>query len=608
MRLEDGGRAVAGEAIHIRCDLVCVAGGWSPAVHLFSQSGGRLRYDAEGARFLPGISAQAERSAGSCAGAVTLTDCLNQGLAAGAAAAGAASWGDGGAPYAPPAPEPPRGPALAQWDIAAPIALSRHKRFVDLQNDVTALDVELAAREGYVAIEHLKRYTTLGMGTDQGKTSNVNGLAVFARVVGSEVGELGTTTFRPPYTPIAYGALAGRDTGALFDPVRRTPMHEWHAQAGAQFEPVGQWQRAYYYPQAGEDIHAAAKRECLAVGNQVGIADASTLGKLDIRGPDSVKVLNWVYTNAWDSLEIGRCRYGLMLGENGMIFDDGVTTRLGPEHFLMSTTSGGVGHVQHWLEEWLQCEWAGYRVWITNITTQFAVAQLSGPHARSLLAELCPDVDLAPAAFPFMAMREGAVAGIPARIFRISFTGELSYEINVPASYGMALWQDLLTAGEKYGITPYGTEAMHVLRAEKGFIIVGQETDGTVTPHDLGMDWIVSKKKPDFLGKRSLARADIVKPDRKQLVGLLTEDPSHVLSIGAQILAEVLAAPPMPMQGHVTSGYYGPRLGRSIAMGLLKGGLQRLGETVSIWDRGRVVRAQVTSPVFYDPKGERLRA
>ena len=604
--LDAAGEGWAGAPRRLSCDLVCASGGWSPAVHLFSQSRGRAGYDAEAMAILPEVSVQAERSAGAAAGTMTLGACLRQGLAAGAEAAQAAGFGNGKAGAAPRAAETDPAPMRPLWEIPPPPARGA-KRFVDLQNDVTVADIALAVREGYFSVEHLKRYTTTGMGTDQGKSGNVNALSILARATGADLAELGHTTFRPPYTPVSYGALAGRDAGDLLDPIRKTPMHEWHEIAGAVFENVGHWKRPYCYPRSGEDNQAAVNRECMAVGGSLGIVDASTLGKLDIQGPDSVKLLNRVYTNAWDRLEVGRCRYGLMLGENGMIFDDGVTARLGAEHFLMSTTSGGAAHVQAWLEEWLQCEWTELEVWITNVVTQYAVIGLAGPNARALLAEVCQDIDLSNEAFPFMAVREGTVADIPARVFRISFSGELSYEINVAASYGLALWQTLMTAGEKYEITPYGTEAMHILRAEKGFIIVGEETDGTVIPADLGMDWIVSAKKKDFLGKRSLARSDMVKPDRRQLVGLLTEDANEVLPQGAHIVSEVRAAPPMPMEGHVTTSYFGPRVGRSIALALLKGGLARKGETVTVWTSGKVVRATVTEPVFYDAEGARLR-
>ena len=605
--LDSTGEGWAGGTRRLACDLVCVSGGWSPAVHLFSQSRGQVRYDPQAFAFLPQTSVQAERSAGAAAGAATLGACLSQGLAAGAEAAQKAGFGDGKGGAPPKTADAEGGAMRPLWEIPPPPGGRGGKRFVDLQNDVTVADIALSVREGYLSVEHLKRYTTAGMGTDQGKTGNVNALAILARATGAEVAELGHTTFRPPYTPVSFGALAGRDAGETFDPVRKTPMHEWHESAGAVFENVGHWKRPYCYPRSGESTEDAVTRECKAVGQSLGIVDASTLGKLDIQGPDSVTLLNHVYTNAWNRLEVGRCRYGLMLGENGMIFDDGVTARLGPDHFLMSTTTGGAAHVHAWLEDWLQCEWRDLKVWVTNVVTQYAVIGLVGPNARALLAEVCEDVELANEAFPFMAVREGTVANIPARIFRISFSGELSYEINVPASYGLALWQTLMTAGEKYEITPYGTEAMHVLRAEKGYIIVGEETDGTMIPADLGMDWIVSTKKKDFLGKRSLSRSDMVKADRKQLVGLLTEDPNEVLPQGAHIVSEVRAAPPMPMEGHVSSSYLGPRVGRSIALGLLKGGLARKGETVNVWTPQKIVRAKVTEPVFYDPEGERLR-
>jgi sarcosine oxidase subunit alpha len=602
--LSDDGTSLVGPAMRCSCDLVAVSGGWSPAVHLFSQSGGRLRFDETIAAFVPGESAQAERSAGAARGTFGLGACLADGFAAGAAAAAARGFGDGSAPAAPEVADPPAAPLRPLWRVPSP---GRGKAFVDVQNDVTADDIGLAAREGYRAVEHLKRYTTTGMGTDQGKTSNVNALAILAEATGSAIPEVGTTTFRPPYTPVTYGALAGRNVRDRFDPVRMTALHQWHESAGALFEDVGQWKRPWYYPRRGETMHEAVARECKAVRTSLGIVDASTLGKIDIQGPDALTLLNLVYTNAWDSLEIGRSRYGLMLKEDGMVFDDGVTARLGPSHYHMTTTTGGAARVLGWLEEWLQCEWPHLRVFCTSTTTHWTVAAIAGPNARRLLSELCPDIDLAPEAFPFMSWRDGTVAGIPARVFRVSFSGEQSYEINVASSYGLALWQALMTAGAKYDITPYGTEAMHVLRAEKGFVIVGQETDGTTTPQDLGMDWIVSKKKPDFIGKRGLARADCRRPDRKQLVGLLPENPKEILQEGAQIVAEIRPKPPMPMEGHVTSSYWSAALDRSFALALLKRGRERHGQTVAVTNYGRTQWAKVVPPIFWDEKGERLR-
>ncbi len=603
------GDRITGDGEGVECDLVLCSGGWSPTVHLFSQSGGRLAWDELRGCFLPDTPAQATHVAGACNGAFGLAACLEQGLAAGETAAAAAGFETKGAGKAPPQATD-RGFLPARWLRLVPSiepAGRGGKHFVDQQNDVTVADIQLALREGYRSIEHVKRYTGTGMGTDQGKTGNVNAIGIVARELGRPLPEVGVTTFRPPYTPVTFGVFAGRDVDDLLDPVRKTAIHAWHERAGALFEDVGQWRRPWYYPQGGESMHRAVAREVEACRSSLGILDASTLGKIDIKGQDAAELLNRVYTNAWSKLETGRCRYGLMLGEDGMVMDDGVTARLGEHHYLMTTTTGNAAAVLGHLEEWLQTEWPELQVHLTSVTEQFATVSIAGPNARRLLGELTNDIKLTPKALPHMSFAEGAVAGIPARVFRISFTGECAYEINVPASYGMALWQTLIRAGEKYDITPYGTEAMHVLRAEKGYIIVGQETDGSVTPFDLGMDWIVSKKK-DFVGKRSLARSDMAKSDRKQLVGLLTDNPQEVLPEGAQLVEKALDKPPMPMIGHVTSSYMSPNLGRSIALALVKGGRERHGQKVQApLPGGHTAVCEIAGPVFFDPEGERLR-
>ncbi len=603
------GASVSGEGEALDCDLLLSSGGWNPTVHLLSQSKGTLAWDELRGCFLPDKAAQATINAGACNGAFGLAGCLEQGHAAGETAAAEAGFPAKGRGKKPPKAID-RGflPARWLWLVPSNKPLGRGgKHFVDQQNDVTAADLKLAMREGYRSIEHIKRYTTTGMGTDQGKTGNVNAIGIVAEELGEPLPDVGVTTFRPPYTPVTFGVFAGRNVDALLDPVRKTPMHAWHEQNGAAFEDVGQWKRPWYYPRAGEDMHAAVAREVKACRDSLGILDASTLGKIDIQGKDAVTLLNRVYTNAWSKLEVGRCRYGLMLGEDGMVMDDGVTARLGEHRFLMTTTTGNAASVLAHLEEWVQTEWPELEVFMTSVTEKFATASIAGPNARALLGGLTRDIDLAPEALPHMSFAEGTVAGIPARVFRISFTGECAFEINVPASYGLALWQALMTAGAKYSITPYGTEAMHVLRAEKGYIIVGQETDGSVTPLDLGMDWIVSKKK-DFIGKRSLSRSDMVKSDRKQLVGLLTEDPQAVLPEGAQLVETVLGKPPMPMLGHVTSSYMSPNLGRSIAMALIKGGRERIGQKVfAPLAGGSTLAAEITASVFFDAEGERLR-
>ena len=464
---------------------------------------------------------------------------------------------------------------------------------------MTAADIALAAREGFTAIEHVKRWTTLGMGTDQGKTGNVTGLALLSQALGRAIAETGTTGFRPPYVPVRFGLLAGRERGRLYDPVRVTPMHDWHVAAGAVFEDVGQWKRPRYYPRPGETMDQAVRRECLAARDGVALLDASTLGKIEVSGPDAARFLDRIYVNRQRNLAVGRCRYGVMCRDDGMVFDDGVGTRLAADRFFVTTTTGNAGAVLDWFEEWLQTEWPELDVFCTSLTEEFANATLVGPGSRDLLAALAPGLDLTD--FPFMAMREAEIAGVPARIFRVGFAGELGFEINVPSAAGLALWERLVEAGEPHGITPYGTEAMHVLRAEKGYFIVGQETDGSVTPIDLGLERMVASGK-DFLGRRSLNRSDATRLDRKQLVGLLPDDPNIVLPEGAQLIA---APRSTAMIGHVTSSYFGARIGRSFALALVEGGRARHGEPVWAWHDGRSFPARICSPVFYDPEGRR---
>ena len=605
MSLDSSGEGVQGPTRRISCDLLAVSGGWSPSVHLHAQSGGKPTFDVDRACFLPGKSVQAERSAGASNGAFTLGACLREGFAAGVAAAQAAGFGGARPSAATPATSDASSQAIRPtWLVPSRKPATReHKQFVDLQEDVSAADIVIAAREGYDSIGLLNRYTTLGFGTDQGKLGNVNGMGILAKTLGQDIRQTGTTTFRPLYTPVTMGAIAGRNIGHLADPIRKTPIHGWHEEHGAAFENVGQWKRPWYYPRGGETMEEAVRRECRAARTGVAMLDQSTLGKIDIQGPDAATFLNRVYTNAWTRLGIGRCRYGLMLGEDGMVMDDGVTARFGENHFLMHTTSGGAANVYAWLEQWLQTEWPELRVYMTSVTEHWATPAVIGPKGREVMVRICDDIDFSNEAFPFMSFREGTVAGVPARVFRVSFSGELTYEVNIPANYGRAVWEAIVDAGERYGITPYGTETMHVLRAEKAFIIAGQDTDGSVNPMDLGMDWIVSKRK-DFLGRRSLSRPDSLREDRKQMVGLLAEDPTEVLPEGAQIVEDPRA--PTPMIGHVTSSYFSVPLDRTFALALVKGGTARMGDTVYLpLDGGRTARAEVTAPVFYDPEGER---
>ncbi|WP_323120175.1 sarcosine oxidase subunit alpha family protein [Burkholderia alba] len=591
------------------CDLVAMAGGFSPVLHLFAQSGGKAHWNDDKVCFVPGKAMQAEASVGAAAGEFGLARGLRLAVDAGVEAAGAAGFSAAQRPLAPKAADVAEGALLPVWLVGGKEAATRGpKQFVDFQNDVAASDILLAAREGFESVEHVKRYTAMGFGTDQGKLGNINGMAILAQALGKTIPETGTTTFRPNYTPVTFGTFAGRELGDFLDPIRKTCLHEWHAEHGALFEDVGNWKRPWYFPKPGEDLHAAVARECLAVRTSVGMLDASTLGKIDIQGPDAVKLLNWMYTNPWNKLEVGKCRYGLMLDENGMVFDDGVTVRLGEQHFMMTTTTGGAARVLTWLERWLQTEWPDLKVRLASVTDHWATFAVVGPKSRKVVQKVCKDIDFANEAFPFMSYRDGTVAGAKARVMRISFSGELAYEVNVPANAGRAVWEALMEAGAEFDITPYGTETMHVLRAEKGYIIVGQDTDGSVTPFDLGMGGAVAKSK-DCLGKRSLSRSDTAKEGRKQLVGLLTDDDQFVLPEGAQIVPPEAALSPgaaVPMLGHVTSSYYSPILKRSIALAVVKGGLGKMGETVAIpLANGRRVTAKIAGTVFYDTEGVR---
>lgn len=568
-----------GGKLQLPCDALLMCGGWTPSLHLWSHIGGEIAWDDALAAYVP-VAGTAPYPV-TCLGA-----CGGQGLG-----------------------EVDTAPALHSLEKAGRSALhsSNKKAFIDFQNDVTSTDIQLAVREGFKSIEHIKRYTTSGMATDQGKLSNINALAQASVALGKPAQEIGLTTFRPPYTPQSFGVLAGAHRGALFQPVRQTPIDTWAEAQGAVFEPVAQWRRARFFPQPREDMHTAVARECEAVRKAVGMFDASTLGKIEVVGPDAAEFLNRIYTNPWKSLEVGKCRYGLLLREDGFIMDDGVSARMAENRFHLTTTTGGAGRVLAMMEDYLQTEWSDLNVWLTSTTEQWAVIAVQGPHARAVLEPLVEGIELDPHAFPHMAVREGKICGTPTRLFRVSFTGELGYEVNVPANKGLEVWQAIFDAGQAYGITPYGTEAMHVLRAEKGYIIVGQDTDGTLTPHDAGLEWAVGKKKPDFVGKRSLTRPDMVQEGRKQLVGLLTHDPHMVLEEGAQIIGDAgdTGIYP-PVLGHVTSSYWSAALGRSIAIAQVKGGRDRMGQSVTIPMPEGDVEAVVSDMIFYDKKGERL--
>ncbi len=575
-------------------DALLVSAGWTPSVHLFSQSRGKLRYDDLNHRFLPDSYAQDCISIGGCNGTDEIGRLVDEAIAAGGGTA--VVLGDYKFTWT--------GGMIGACEGAGPETTV--KAFIDFQHDVTAKDIRLAVREGMHSIEHIKRFTTNGMASDQGKLSNMHGLAIAAEMLDRPIPKVGLTTFRAPYTPVSYGTLVNHSRGALFDPTRKTPMHDLQVSAGAEFEDVGNWKRAWYFPKRGEDMAMAVNRECRTVRDAAGVFDASTLGKIEVVGPDAGEFLNLLYTNAWSQLKPGKCRYGIMTREDGFIYDDGVVGRIAEDRFHVTTTTGGAPRVLHHMEDYLQTEFPHLKVWLTSTTEQWAVVAVQGPKAREIIQTFVEGIDISNDAFPHMSVAECTVMGIPARLFRVSFTGELGFEVNVPADYGPAVWKAIWERGEAIGACLYGTETMHILRAEKGYIIVGQDTDGTVTPDDAGYGWAVSKKKPDFVGIRGLKRPDLVRDGRKQLVGLVTNRPSDVLEEGAQIVADPNERKPMTMLGHVTSSYWSENCGRSIAIALVADGRSRVGQTLYIPMEDRTIAVEVTGMVFFDQEGGRI--
>jgi sarcosine oxidase subunit alpha len=600
LRLRD--LRLSGRSGAVACDTLLTCGGWTPSVHLFSQARGRLRFDAALGAYVPAEALPGFRCVGACAGIFAVDACIADGFAAGEAAArGPAATPRGGVDAAADGATDGAAPVAAAA-IPPPPARGRGKAFVDLQNDVTVQDLRIATREGFHAIEHIKRYTTAGMATDQGKTSQRNTLAAVAGLLQRPVPQVGHTTFRMPYTPVTFGALVGAARGALLEPVRRTPLHDWAALHGAVFEPAGAWQRARCYPVAAETIAAAVARECRAVRQAAGILDASTLGKIEVVGPDAAAFLDLICSIDVSAIAPGRACYTLLLNETGFVMDDGVVARLTWDRFHVTTTTAGATALLHHMEDYRQTEFPQLRVWLTDIQDQYAVIAVQGPAARAMVASVVADVDLAAA--PPMSVRACSIGGVPARLCRVSFTGEAGYELHVPAGAVLPAWEGLLAAGA----VPYGTDAMHVLRAEKGIAVVGQETDGTVTADDLGLGRLLSRRKRDFVGKRSQSLPELCRGGRRQLVGLLAADPRVVLQEGAQLVAAPQPAIPAESLGHVTSAYWSETLQRGIALALVADGRARIGGTLHVALPRRSVAVQVVSPVFHDPQGTRVRA
>ncbi|WP_083097165.1 sarcosine oxidase subunit alpha family protein [Pseudophaeobacter leonis] len=602
----------------IEADAVAMSGGWSPVVHLWSHCGGKLIWDKDHAFFRPDAPRPPLGDTGE--GFVIAAGAANGPLGLGAVLQDAAAAGTRAAEAAGFAPQTvaasagvaeDESPMQPVWLMPAKADITlRMKTWLDYQNDVKVSDVQQAAREGFESVEHTKRYTTLGMATDQGKLSNINGLAILADSLGAEIPQVGTTTFRPPYHPISMGAIGGEARGEIFQPVRKTPIYDWNDANGADWEPVGQWRRPFAYLRSGESRHEAVSREVKNTRENLGVLDASTLGKIIVKGPDAGRFLDMMYTNMMSTLKVGKCRYGLMCSENGFLMDDGVVARIDDDTWLCHTTTGGAERIHGHMEEWLQCEWWDWKVYVANVTEQYAQIAGVGPNARKVLEKLNTQagggMDLSKEALPFMDWRAGQIGGFDARAFRISFSGELSYEIAVAASEGQAFWDALMAAGQEFGVMPYGTETLHILRAEKGFIMIGDETDGTVIPQDLGLNWALSKKKDDYLGKRAHLRSHMADPDRWQLVGLETTDGS-VLPDGAYALGNGINANGQKnMIGRVTSTYYSATLERGIAMGLVKHGPKRMGEVLEFpGTDGKVYTARIIDAVVYDKEGEK---
>jgi len=597
VRLQQGARAGPGGSI--ACDVVASSAGWAPTVHLWSQARGSLAWHEALQAFVPSdANGAALRAAGAAAGLVSLGDALESGRDAGAAVAAELGF----EPVATPSPR------VVAPTAHEPVGAIRStpdapgsRRFIDLHHDVTTDDLALAVRENFVSVEHAKRYTAAGMAPDQGKTSSLNTLIALAQATGREPSAVGTTTFRPPYTPVSLGALAGRELGGRYKPLRQLPTHASQVALGAAFDEFGGWWRPIAYPRTGESPAQAIEREVRAVRCGAGLLDASPLGKIEVRGPDAAVFVDRLYPQSMRKLAVGRVRYGLMLNEQGAVFDDGTVARLAHDHFLLSTTSGGVSRVLAFIEECRQTAWPELRVAVTPVTANWGTLMLCGPNARTILAALGGDIELANESFPHLSVRTGQVAGCRSRVCRVSFTGELGYEISVPSADTEGLWQRTMSVGSGLGLLPFGVESLLMLRLEKGYLHVGMDTDGTTTPDDLGYGEAARRRTGTFIGRRALSRPANVDPQRLQLVGLRA-DPDALLVVGAHLR---LPGMRVGSDGFITSAGYSPALDRRVALALLRGGRARRGEVVAVHDGDRRAEATVVETAFFDPKGDR---
>ena len=591
----------------IDCDLVCVSGGYNPCIHLLSHLGGRPSWDEAIASCVIKAPGEGVFAVGGAAGTFALRDCLSEGAVAGQAAARACGAGETRETALPTTDTSTAYRVTPLWRV--PERLSKPTTaFVDFQNDVTVSDLMLAAREGFARPEHAKRYTTLGMATDQGKLSSVNALGILADLHDAAVGAIGTTTFRPLYSPVALGTLAGRRRGVALRPTRLSAMHIWHERSGAAFTQAGLWLRPYYYPRAGESFAAAVAREVRTVRTGVGIVDVSTLGKIELKGPDAGAFLDRLYVNGIAGLPKGRARYGVMLREDGMVFDDGTVSRLAEDHFFMTVTTAKASEVLEHMEFCHQVHWPELDVQFCSVSESWAAMAVAGPKSRDVLARVVEGLDLSNNAFPRQAAAEGRIGGVSVRILRISFSGELAYEIYAPADYGLGVWQAIIEAGAADGITAYGTEAMAVMRTEKGHV-AGAELDGRTTASDLGLGRMMSEKK-DYIGRWLAGREGLVGEGRHELVGLKPVKHDGAFRAGAHLVETPSATGPKASQGHVTTAVYSPECGAWIGLALLENGRRRLGERLYAVSplHGEETEIEVTEPVFVDAPGERTRA
>ena len=592
----------SGAISEIKTDYLCISGGINPDVHLFTQSKGILDWDEQHLTYKPYKSFQSTITIGSASGQFDFSKIdteLNEKLSIFNVDKIKLDIKTNVCSLLK---------VKKLWEVKSPSKSIWAKSFIDLQNDVTTKDIRQAISEGFDRIEHLKRFTTNSMGTDQGKISSINALGIVSDLLDKKVNEIGTTIYRPPYSPLSFAAIAGRNTYEFYDPERKSPIHSWHLSKGAVFEDVGQWKRPWYFPlNSEESMHDAVQRESKSVREGAGILDGSTLGKIEIKGNDALTFMNLIYTNDFTKMKPGSSRYALMLGEDGMVKDDGIICKISDQHFIATTTTGGAANVLTCMEEYAQTEWPELNVYMNSITEQFATFNISGPKTRDIMQKVFPDIDFSNQTFPFMTFQFHTIDQIPIRIMRASFTGEMGYEIYVPAQQALKIWEKIHHFGSDFGLVPYGTETMHLLRAEKGYIIVGQDTDGSITPIDLGLNWMIGKSKKDFLGKRSLTRSDTIRPDRKQLVGIIPSNIDNHLEEGQHVVLEDKIQTPMPMLGHITSSYFSPTLNHSFGLAVIKNGHALIGTEafVSTPDQ-KTIPVKIVNPVFYDPENQRL--